>query len=160
MDWVGVSCRLANLFGCVELGALLFVSCVSVPTLLSAVDRNDTTYLRKHFPVWWPNGRNLMAPLGLGTIVSHLIAAYQCLNQPGSAQRSVSPFSSSTAHFIAAALIFLVLLWTKFKMMEGIDELRKADSSGLMKTARQFCADHHVRTLLALVAALVCVVSE
>lgn len=57
----------ASLFNGLTAGALLFVSVVDVRTMLSLVNTGKELVLKSFLPVWWPAGRDLMAPLGLLT---------------------------------------------------------------------------------------------
>lgn len=56
---------LALLSNGLQAGALLFVSRVSAPTLTSFVQQPNPNQelIRTFFPIWWPNGRDLMRPL-------------------------------------------------------------------------------------------------
>ena len=64
----------ATLFhGCLA-GSFLFASVVDVRTLMTLVNiRGQEENVRSFLQIWWPAGRDLMAPLGLLTSAGILI---------------------------------------------------------------------------------------
>ncbi|KAK1869491.1 hypothetical protein I4F81_011967 [Pyropia yezoensis] len=52
-------------FGGLHAGSLAFVSAVEARTLGRLVSAGETAVLRAFFRIWWPIGRDWMAPLGV-----------------------------------------------------------------------------------------------
>lgn len=116
-------------------GALLFVSFVETRVILNAVSRGDDAFLRAFFPIWWPYGRDLMAPLVGSSLVANAFAWYK---------------SGTTSHAVAAGTMLFILVWTKVVLGEDIAALRAAGPAGVFDSAKSFCFKHHVRAVIAL----------
>jgi hypothetical protein len=127
-----------------ETGALLFVSAVSARTVEHAVAEEDADFVRRLFPVWWPYGRDLMAPLGVAALATNALAAFDAHHTQAVAVRN--------AHLACAAAAGGIIAWTVFVMGEDIDSLRNGTATETLHTARNFCRKHHVR----LIASAVC----
>eukprot|EP00443_Scrippsiella_acuminata_P127589 CAMPEP_0115635722 /NCGR_PEP_ID=MMETSP0272-20121206/33278_1 /TAXON_ID=71861 /ORGANISM="Scrippsiella trochoidea, Strain CCMP3099" /LENGTH=171 /DNA_ID=CAMNT_0003072661 /DNA_START=47 /DNA_END=563 /DNA_ORIENTATION=- len=126
----------AGLAGVVA-GALTFVSAVDARTLTALATEGDEVTLRKFFPVWWPAGRDLMAPLLLATGAAHA-AAYRSTRKP--------------LWMGTGAAIFGIIPYTAFILGEDIAALRRADSDEVCSTARRFSLLHQPRMVVALLA--------
>lgn len=122
-----------------EAGALLFVSMVDARTIQAAGSSNDPQLIRRFFPIWWPFGAQLMAPLGLMVIGSNAAAFYRTRRAP---------------YAIAAGTGAFILFWTTVVMGKSIADLRSENTalSSIIATALQFVSLHHVRTIAALSA--------
>mmetsp|Transcript_53218 Transcript_53218/g.158621 ORF Transcript_53218/g.158621 Transcript_53218/m.158621 type:complete len:147 (+) Transcript_53218:55-495(+) len=120
-------------------GALTFVSAVDARTLYKLASNGDETTLRNLFPIWWPNGRDLMLPLVLGTSSMHA-AAFWVSNRKG--------------WLATGAAILAIGPYTGLVLGEDIAALQKADSQEVCRTARHFSLLHHPRTVAAMLAYL------
>lgn len=115
-------------------GSYLFASAVDARALYALAGKNKSEVLQAFFPVWWPAGRDLMAPLGVTTAAAH-VAAYAA--------------TSDKAWLATGAAIFGVMPYTILVMGEDITALRAADSEQTCETARRFCWLHHPRSVVA-----------
>jgi len=97
----------------------------------------DEVTLRSLFPVWWPNGRDLMLPLLMVTSTFRA-AAYWVSDRKG--------------WLYTGATVFGIAPYTKFVLGENIVKLRQADSQEVCKTARRFSLLHHPRLAAVLLA--------
>jgi hypothetical protein len=113
---------------------MLFVSAVDAQMLGSLCNKKNDAVIKTIFPIWWPFGRNLMAPLSLASTFAHA-AAYAATEQPKWA--------------IASVLVFSTIVWTVTAMNEAITELRASDSNQVLVSTRRFCAMHHLRLLVS-----------
>jgi tetrahydromethanopterin S-methyltransferase subunit E len=128
----------ANVFCCgLEAGALLFVSAVSALTLRHFANTKKDQVLREFFPVWWPLGRNLMAPLGILICLINLFLVLQ---------------TGEIRWLFPLGLIAFIIGWTIIAMGEDIDALRKGSSKDVFSVTASFCKRHHLRTVLSFVA--------
>ena len=118
-------------------GCLLFVSAVDVRSFVKHIKDKDTNIIQRHFPVWWPNGRDLMVPLALS----------------GTAANSLAFFQTQNRHFaISAGLMFSLLPYTAIVLGEDIDALRQSNPTKVEEKTIRFGNLHHVRTLAAALA--------
>ncbi|KAL6059842.1 hypothetical protein QOT17_013876 [Balamuthia mandrillaris] len=115
-------------------GALLFVSTVSARVLMHAVEQRDSDLIQRFFPVWWPAGRDLMAPLGAAAAAANFYCYYRT-RQP--------QFS------ICGGAMLGIILWTGLVMGENIQELREGSTDDVLEVTRSFCWKHHVRTVVS-----------
>lgn len=63
----------------IHAGAMSFGSFVEVPTLNAVVNASNAGLLRAYFPIWWPYGRNFMAPLVLASSAAAAVAYTEVL---------------------------------------------------------------------------------
>lgn len=118
-------------------GALTFVSAVDARTLTRLAAEGDETTLRSLFPLWWPNGRDLMLPLIMATSSLHAAAYW---------------LSDRKAWIGTGMAVFAIAPYTVLVLGEDIQALRKAESQEVCRTARHFSLLHHPRTVMALLA--------
>lgn len=118
-------------------GCLTFVSAVDARSFLAHLDKKETSLIQQHFPIWWPNGRDLMVSLILTATLAHGGAYYT----------SVARNRNNWA--ISGFLLMMIGPYTAIVLGEDIETLRKADSKEVATTARRFCNLHHVRLVLA-----------
>jgi hypothetical protein len=113
-------------------GALAFVSFVDVRSFLQHVDKkkHNTDVVRAHFQVWWPCGRDFMAPLIGCNVLSHLTAWY---------------LTGQSTWIWSGALIGSIGPYTAMVLGEDIDKLRHSSTAEVASTTRRFCNLHHVR---------------
>ena len=116
-------------------GCLTFVSAVDVRSFLTHVASKDTKIIQQHFPVWWPNGRDLMVPLLISSTLAHASAFWTTANRNWA---------------ISGVIIMLIGPYTAMVLGEDIETLRKAEDSEVAKTAKRFCNLHHFRLVMAL----------
>jgi hypothetical protein len=116
-------------------GSLAFVSFVDVRSFMKHVsDPEGTEIARLHFQVWWPYGRDWMAPLVGSAAIAHAVA-WRMTKQ---------------ASWAAAGLcVFLVGPYTALILGEDIETLRKSSGGEVKETTERFCRLHHVRLGLA-----------
>eukprot|EP00761_Pharyngomonas_kirbyi_P001030 gb/GECH01001031.1/.p1 GENE.gb/GECH01001031.1/~~gb/GECH01001031.1/.p1 ORF type:complete len:163 (+),score=30.92 gb/GECH01001031.1/:1-489(+) len=129
-------------FNGLHAGSLLFVSTVDVRLFQSLLQNqneheNKDDVIRAIFPVWWPAGRDLMAPLGIISTVSHAMT-YFVTREP--------------IWLYNGGLVFSVIAWTALGMRENISALRKSktdasDHEKLSSLVKSFCNRHHFRLL-------------
>eukprot|EP00543_Licmophora_paradoxa_P002757 CAMPEP_0202444958 /NCGR_PEP_ID=MMETSP1360-20130828/3864_1 /ASSEMBLY_ACC=CAM_ASM_000848 /TAXON_ID=515479 /ORGANISM="Licmophora paradoxa, Strain CCMP2313" /LENGTH=153 /DNA_ID=CAMNT_0049061067 /DNA_START=82 /DNA_END=543 /DNA_ORIENTATION=- len=129
-----LSAMAATAIAGIATGCLTFVSFVDTRSFLYHVEKKDTDLIRRHFPIWWPNGRDLMAPLLLIGAVANVTAYLQ---------------TDRLNFVITAGLLVSVGLYTKFVLGEDIEALRQCDASGVGETAQSFCNWHHPRLIMA-----------
>jgi hypothetical protein len=125
----------ALLLSGLEAGALLFVSAVSTRYVAAARDED----LNGFFSLWWPFGRDLMAPLGLAAAATNAAAA--CYESPG---------ASKNAHIAASLTALGIIGWTVGVMGEDIDGLCHSTAADTRATGKEFCSKHHVRAIAAI----------
>merc|ERR1712137_164744 len=120
-----------------EAGSLLFVSLVSGRTLSQFVERKNDRLLREFFPLWWPNGRDLVAPLGL-------IGVLLCIG---------CSLLNGLEWLLPGICFASIILFTITVMKEDIDTLRSTTTKAqvVFDTAKQFVFLHHFRTYTAMV---------
>mmetsp|Transcript_12326 Transcript_12326/g.34841 ORF Transcript_12326/g.34841 Transcript_12326/m.34841 type:complete len:167 (+) Transcript_12326:267-767(+) len=132
-------------------GALGFVSCVETRTLGALADGIERGHevlpaemVPRFFAVWWPHGRDMMAPLGLAATAAH-VAAFREAGQAGHRQ-----------WLLCAGLVFFSLPWTMVLMGESISELQALKGRGaaprIVAMIRTFCWRHHLRTITSAAA--------
>jgi hypothetical protein len=116
-------------------GSLAFVSFVDVRSFMKHVSSPEGTEIaRRHFRVWWPCGRDWMAPLIGSTAIAHAVA-WRMTKQ---------------ASWAAAGLcVFIVGPYTALILGEDIEKLRNSSGGEVKETAERFCRLHHVRLGLA-----------
>lgn len=134
-----VACVGSALAG-ITTGALAFVSAVDVRSLLRLLATEDEIIVHRWFRAWWPNGRDFMLPLILSTIAVEGAAFYQ---------------SREPEHLCAAVLTSLIGFYTRIVMHASIEELRHTGTTrpaNVVLSMRRFCAMHHVRLVLAMLA--------
>lgn len=122
----------------VTAGALAFVSAVDVRVLLRAAKDDKDEYLREHFALWWPAGRDYMVPLASLATLAH-----------GGAYAA----TGDSTWLVGCGAIGVIGPYTGLVMGGDIKALRGKDGEGagdVKQATRRFCARHHVRTLLAL----------
>jgi hypothetical protein len=112
-------------------GSLAFVSFVDVRSFVKHVSNPEGTEIaRRHFQVWWPYGRDWMAPLIGSASIAHAVA-WRMTKQ---------------ASWAAAGLcVFLVGPYTALILGEDIERLRKSSGGEVKETTERFCRLHHVR---------------
>lgn len=115
-------------------GCLTFVSFVDVRSFLSHADQKSTDLIQRHFPIWWPYGRDLMVPVLLSGVVSNLLAYRQ---------------TGKTNFGITAGLLGMIGPYTGLVLGEDIEALRKSNPTEVEKTTRSFCNLHHPRLVAA-----------
>jgi hypothetical protein len=111
-------------------GALLFVSAVDARLLQALCDRKQDEVIKAIFAIWWPAGRDLMAPLGVASTIAHALAYRD---------------TGEMKWGIAGALVFSTIAWTLTIMGESIRALRDSKSEGTFETTKKFCFLHHFR---------------
>jgi hypothetical protein len=161
-----------------QAGALTFVSLTTCRTFhkllkhpeklpgkntTNEVNREGVDVIRKFFPVWWPIGRDLMAPLAVAGSATSIIAYFMS----GSSDPILPSRKRDPLWLLTAALSGILLPYTGFVMQSDIGALRQALTDGeekeVAKRVESFTAKHHVRTLLvgsAFVIGLVALVTR
>ena len=137
--WANIFVQIAIALIGLEAGALLFVSAVSVRTIQQAISKKNVAFIKQLFPVWWPYGRDLMAPLGICVALTNVLAAYVQIND--------ERVAGAVMHGYTAIVAILIILWTVFVMGEDIDALRSGNDEHTIELASDFCAKHHYRCL-------------
>lgn len=130
---------LAVFFNGLQAGALLFASRVSAKTLMTLVAEPNPNeeLIRAFFPIWWPNGRDLMAPLCYAGTLFHFASWYT---------------SGNIGYCVCGSLVLSVGLITRIFMLEDIQYLRNASNEKVVETTKTFCNKHHYRTFASLAA--------
>ncbi|CAB9520068.1 expressed unknown protein [Seminavis robusta] len=129
--WAAVA---GTAFAGIATGCLTFVSFVDARSFLTHVDKNENDLIQRHFPVWWPNGRDLMVPVLLS----------------GAASNTLAYLRTNHVHFaITAGLLGLIGPYTAIILGEDIEALRQSDLKEVGETARSFCNLHHPRLIAA-----------
>ncbi|KAI8620217.1 hypothetical protein BC830DRAFT_597746 [Chytriomyces sp. MP71] len=98
-------------------GSLAFVGATDTQLLLALSKAKETKTLQTIFPLWWPLGRNFMAPLGVLGITANIAAFYQ---------------TGERIWLVSAATHVATLVWTIVAMGSTIAKLqasRKTDPS-------------------------------
>lgn len=137
-------------FGGLHAGSLAFVSAVEARTLGRLVSAGETAVLRAFFRIWWPIGRDWMAPLGVAAAAAYAWLAFTA--SAASTAVGAASGGAATAAAAAAAAMVAVILWTAVFMGEDIASLRGAGAAAderVAATARSFCRRHHVRAVLS-----------
>jgi len=129
-----VAVAIATACAGITTGALTFASFCDVRSFLAHLDARQSDLVVSHFQVWWPNGRDFMVPLLLANIVAHGTAC----------GITGDPLWAATG-----AAVGLILPYTGLVLGGDIVKLRKASPEDADKTARRFCALHHVRSVMA-----------
>jgi hypothetical protein len=140
-------------------GCLTFVSAVDARSFLAHVKgdqkNNNTDIIQRHFPIWWPNGRDLMVPLIAASTLCHGWAYYSYSYSTKSTTTSTTSNNTNITHpnnlnwAISGLLLMLIGPYTAVVLGEDIETLRKADSTEVEETTKRFCRLHHVRLVLA-----------
>jgi hypothetical protein len=123
-------------------GALLFVGAVDARTFLALADKKDAavsaTIFRHFLPIWWPNGRDMMLPLGVIALLANVKAYFH-------------PKTKSTKHYwlVPTATHGLILGWTGLVMSESIRKLLEGKEGEVSSVVRTFCYLHMPRILFA-----------
>lgn len=140
----------ALFLGGLHAGSLAFVSAVSARALGRLATAGEAAALRAFFRVWWPAGRDWMAPLGVAAA-----AAYAWLAVAASAASAAgwaTPSGGAATAGSAAVAVGTTIAWTVVFMGEDIASLRGegvAADDQVAATARRFCSRHHVRAVLS-----------
>ena len=148
-------------------GSLAFGSFVDTRTLMALVHgetdaakrkRNTDFIASTYFPVWWPNGRDWMAPLLMASSVAHFLT-YYCIPSSksipaGSATTSDCPcqFTGNMSWIYSGLMLFGIAPYTAFVLGEDIEALRNASKTSSDEVAakvKSFCTLHHARTVMA-----------
>ena len=117
-------------------GALAFVSFVDTRTFLQLAGK-DPEVIRKLFPYWWPNGRDLMAPLAATGTAAHVAAAVM---------------SGQRIWAVGGTMLFGLLPYTMLVLGEDIKGLMDANPEEVATRTKRFCRLHHVRLVAAMSA--------
>ena len=116
-------------------GALTFVGAVDVRLFLTLIKSNSgSNSIKTIFPLWWPFGRDLMAPLGVAGILANLALYHQTNNQ---------------YCLVPAASHFVTIIWTIVVMGEDIGRLVEGKNDEVETMTRSFCLAHFPRILFA-----------
>lgn len=107
-------------------------STVDTRTLLEL----EESSVKRDFPVWWPCGKQLIAPLVGATTVSHGLAFVM---------------SSNTNWLISGLSIIAIGPYTAVMLREDIAALRKASTIETRGITAHFYLYHHFRLVLAVV---------
>lgn len=154
-----IALAVALFLGGLHAGSLVFVSVVDARTLCALASAGEAAVLRSFFRIWWPAGRDWMAPLGVGAA-----AAYAWLAFASSAASTAAGAAAGGAVAAggAAAAMVAIIAWTAVIMGEDIASLRGAGAAAderVAATARRFCSLHHVRAVVS-AGAFVAVLQE
>ncbi|KAJ3317098.1 hypothetical protein HDV06_002080 [Boothiomyces sp. JEL0866] len=126
---------LATAINGTSFGALSFVGLVDARTFLTIIKKdNPDQFIKTLFPVWWPNGRDMMASLGLLGLVTNGLVYYQ---------------TRDMLFGVSATTQLLTLLWTGTVMRESISTLVKAQGKDLKAIVEKFCVLHIPRIVFA-----------
>lgn len=117
-------------------GALSFVSAVDVRAILGHVREKRHDTIRAHFALWWPAGRDFMVPLIASATLAN-VGAYAA--------------TKDGYWLVSAGAIGITGPYTGIVLGEDIKQLR-GEPDDVQRSARRFCALHHVRTGLAIAA--------
>ena len=90
--------------------------------------------IQRHFPIWWPNGRDLMISVILSSVSSNVWAYTQ---------------TNDNRFLYTAGFIGFLAPFTVFILGEDIEKLRRCNGEEVESTARRFCFLHHFRLLSA-----------
>ena len=149
--------------GCagIATGALTFVSFVDVRSFLNHISDNNKNkkkndsitggkekeeeeqkerkqkgieLIQTHFPIWWPNGRDLMITVILSSLTTNLYAFSQ---------------TKDKRFIITATCVGFLGPYTGLILGEDIENLRQSQPKEVERTTRRFCNLHHVRLLSA-----------
>ncbi|KAJ3344685.1 hypothetical protein HDU83_004943 [Entophlyctis luteolus] len=120
-------------------GALSFVSFVDTRMLFALSAKNDASAVKSVFPIWWPLGRDFMAPLGILGIGLNAYSFYG---------------TGDPIWLVPATTSFGIIVWTASVMGNAIKNLRQSEekdsvAKGTPNDVAKFCLYHHVRTVLA-----------
>ena len=116
-------------------GALIFAGAVDVRTLFTLADEEGCESMFKlYFPVWWPNGRDLMGSLTISGCILNMVAFHR---------------TKDYLWTVSAAAHAVILGWTVVVMRKDIDTLVTAEKSSLVSTVRSFGWKHMPRMLFA-----------
>lgn len=129
--WVAV---VATAFAGIAAGALAFVSAAETRSFFTHLRNKDTDLIKRHFKVWWPFGRDFMAPILVCGLVSNIAAYLQ---------------TDDITFAVAGGLVGANIPYTMFVLGEDIGTLLKANPQDVDKTTRRFCNLHHLRLVSA-----------
>ena len=116
-------------------GALVFAGAVDVRSLFNLADADGAEAMFKlFFPVWWPNGRDLMGPLTIFGSLLNMIAFHR---------------TKDRLWMVPAAAHALILGWTVAVMRKDINTLVQAKKNSLAPIVRSFGLSHMPRILFA-----------
>jgi Domain of unknown function (DUF1772) len=128
------------------LGSFGFVSAVDARLLRALANKQDADTLKAVFPLWWPFGRDWMAPLVTGTTIANGLALYAARRNAGASTQVSQAWAGATA------LVLVTLPWTMLVMGESIVKLRSASVQDVCSLTKKFCNLHHARTAAATAA--------
>lgn len=141
----------ALFLGGLHAGSLVFVSIVDARTLCALASAGEAAVLRSFFRIWWPAGRDWMAPLGVGAAAAYAWLAIAS-SAASKAVGATAAVDGAWAAGGAAAAMVAIIAWTAVIMREDIASLRGAGAAAderVAATARRFCSLHHVRAVLS-----------
>jgi hypothetical protein len=155
-------------------GSLAFASFVDVRTLLQMVgsdNDNDTTdkdveqkkkkknieTVAHFFPAFWPNGRDWMVPLLGAASLAHFATYYLLPKSNTGCCGSNSAGHDKMSWLYAGLAIFGIAPYTKLYMGSDIATLcdntdKRLTDEQVAEATRMFCQKHHVRTVVAMAA--------
>ncbi|GAB0494229.1 hypothetical protein MMPV_005520 [Pyropia vietnamensis] len=140
---------LALCLGGIHAGSFAFVSAVSTRALGILASSKEAATLRAFFRVWWPAGRDWMAPLSISAAAAY---AWLAVSAPAMTAGGVPPPGGQAAAACAAVAALAIVVWTVAIMGEDIASLRGTGAAAddrVAATAHRFCSLHHVRTVLS-----------
>lgn len=138
-------------FGGLHAGSLAFVSAVTARALGQLATAGEAAALRVFFRVWWPAGRDWMAPLGATSAAAY--ASLAAAASVGPTAGRVAPTRGAATAAGAAVAVGFTIVWTVAFMGEDIAPLRgrgAAADDRVAATAHRFCSRHHFRAVLSL----------
>lgn len=112
----------------------------------------EAAILRAFFRIWWPVGRDWMAPLGVASAAAYAWLAVAAPAATSMTAGGAPPPGGQVAAAGAAVAALTIIAWTVVFMGEDIESLRGAGAAAddrVASTARRFCSFHHVRTVLS-----------
>ncbi|KAJ3267814.1 hypothetical protein HDV01_003954 [Terramyces sp. JEL0728] len=126
---------LATAINGTSFGALLFVGLVDIRTFLAiAKQDNPDHFIKTLFPVWWPNGRDMMAPLAIAGLITNGLVYH---------------YTGDELWTVSAGTHLLTMIWTGTVMRESISQLIEAKGSDLKAIVTKFCVLHFPRIAFA-----------
>lgn len=115
-------------------GSFAFGTAVDTRMLRALANKGDSQTIKSVFSLWWPYGRDWMAPLVGVTTVADGLAFY---------------LTGASCWAAATALVAPIIPWTMFVMGESIQKLRSGEDKEVFAITKKFCLLHHFRTVAA-----------
>ena len=143
---------LASTINGISFGGLVFVGAVDVRAFLAVLSSvKGESIIKELFPIWWPCGRDLMAPVGiLGALLNFSIHLQQRKKLTNTS--NVFGLAQADLWLVPAAMHFAIVMWTGSVMGSTIRHLMSAKDDQFREVFKTFCSLHFPRILFSGIA--------